>query len=57
MDIPTTSLADLAPLAAAIKAWGRELGFDAVGIANAELGAAEARLAEWLARGFHGEMD
>ncbi len=48
---------DLAPLAAAIKAWGRELGFDAVGIASAELGAAEARLAEWLARGFHGEMD
>jgi len=48
---------DLAPLAAAVKAWGRELGFDAVGIANAELGAAEARLAEWLARGFHGEMD
>jgi epoxyqueuosine reductase len=57
MDTPTTGLADLAPLAAAIKAWGRELGFDAVGIANAELGAAEARLAEWLARGFHGEMD
>jgi len=48
---------DLAPLAAAVKAWGRELGFDAVGIANAELGAAEARLAKWLARGFHGEMD
>jgi epoxyqueuosine reductase len=48
---------DLAPLVAAIKAWGRELGFDAVGIADADLGAAEARLAEWLARGFHGEMD
>ncbi len=48
---------NLAPLAAAIKAWGRELGFDAVGIADAALGAAEARLAEWLARGFHGEMD
>ncbi len=48
---------DLAPLAAAIKSWGVELGFQAVGIANADLGAAEARLAEWLARGFHGEMD
>jgi epoxyqueuosine reductase len=57
MDTPTTSPADLAPLAAAIKAWGRELGFAAVAIANAELGAAETRLAEWLARGFHGEMD
>jgi epoxyqueuosine reductase len=49
--------ADLAPLAAAIKSWGAALGFQAVGIADAELGEAEARLAEWLARGFHGEMD
>ena len=48
---------DLAPLAAAIKSWGVELGFQRVGIADADLGAAEARLAEWLARGFHGEMD
>ena len=48
---------DLAPLAAAIKSWGVELGFQAVGIADADLGEAEARLAEWLARGFHGEMD
>ncbi len=48
---------DLAPLAAAIKAWGGELGFQAVGIADADLGPAEARLAEWLARGFHGELD
>ena len=48
---------DLAPLAAAIKSWGVELGFQAVGIADADLGEAEARLADWLARGFHGEMD
>ena len=48
---------DLAPLATAIKSWGASLGFQAVGIADADLGAAEARLAEWLARGFHGEMD
>ena len=51
------SLQDLAPLATAIKAWGRELGFGAVGIADASLGDAETRLAEWLARGCHGEMD
>ncbi len=57
MNAPRPAPDDLVPLVAAIKAWGRELGFDAVGIANAELGAAEARLAEWLARGFHGEMD
>jgi epoxyqueuosine reductase len=48
---------DLAPLAIAIKSWGVALGFQAVGIADADLGATEARLADWLARGFHGEMD
>jgi epoxyqueuosine reductase len=57
MNAPRAAPDDFAPLAAAIKAWGRELGFAAVGIANAELGAAATRLAEWLARGFHGEMD
>ncbi len=48
---------ECAALALRIKAWGRELGFQAVGIADTNLGAAEARLAEWLAAGFHGEMD
>src|SRR5487761_1981915 len=48
---------DYALLARAIKAWGRELGFQVVGIADADLGAAELRLAEWLGAGFHGEMD
>jgi epoxyqueuosine reductase len=44
-------------LAAAIRAWGRELGFQAVGIADTDLSAVEPRLAAWLERGFHGEMD
>ncbi|MCU0898315.1 MAG: tRNA epoxyqueuosine(34) reductase QueG [Burkholderiales bacterium] len=48
---------DTARLADEVKAWGRELGFQAVGIADADLGDAPARLADWLARGFHGEMD
>ncbi len=48
--------AQLAELAAAIKAWGRELGFQQVGIADVDLGEHEARLLEWLAAGFHGEM-
>jgi epoxyqueuosine reductase len=48
---------DYTLLARSIKAWGRELGFQAVGIADTDLGAAEVRLAEWLAAGFHGEMD
>ncbi|MCD6042789.1 MAG: queG, partial [Burkholderiales bacterium] len=37
--------------------WGRELGFQAVGIADADLSAAEPRLLEWLHKGWHGEME
>jgi epoxyqueuosine reductase len=40
-----------------IKQWGRDLGFDAVAISGTELEAEEARLMEWLGRGWHGEMD
>ena len=48
---------DAERLKAAIKAHGRSLGFDAVGVAGVDLAAEEAGLAEWLAAGFHGEMD
>jgi epoxyqueuosine reductase len=48
---------DYAALARDIKAWGREIGFQAVGIADADLAAAEPRLLEWLAQGWHGEME
>ncbi len=48
---------DYALFARTIKTWGRELGFQAVGIADTDLGAAEDGLAAWLAAGFHGEMD
>ena len=48
---------DLAALAADIKRWGRELGFQQVGITDCDLAHAEPRLAEWLARGWHGDMD
>jgi epoxyqueuosine reductase len=47
----------LGNLSSSIKRWGRELGFQAVGIADADLSAAEPRLVEWLARGWHGEME
>ncbi len=40
-----------------VKRWGRELGFDAVAIAGTDLAAEEARLLEWLDRGWHGGMD
>ncbi|MHB1140998.1 MAG: tRNA epoxyqueuosine(34) reductase QueG [Sulfuricaulis sp.] len=47
---------DLARLAADIKAWGRELGFQQIGIADIDLGEAETRLLSWLKLGRHGEM-
>ena len=48
---------DLSGLVVSIRAWGRELGFRAVGIADVELAGARARLADWIDRGYHGEMD
>ncbi len=48
---------DYDALAARIKAWGNELGFQAVGISDTSLGAAETRLLQWLADGHHGAMD
>jgi epoxyqueuosine reductase len=47
---------DLEHLARDIQAWGRELGFAAVGISDTELAAEEAHLLAWLARSRHGEM-
>ena len=47
----------LGNLSSRIKEWGLELGFQAVGIADADLSAAEPRLLEWLAQGWHGEME
>ena len=40
-----------------IKQWGRELGFDALAVSGVDLAEDEARLIEWLDRGWHGEMD
>jgi epoxyqueuosine reductase len=48
---------DYAALARRIGDWGRGLGFQAVGIADADIAAAEPRLLEWLAQGRHGEME
>ncbi len=48
---------DLIELAENIKTWGRELGFQQVGITDTDLNQAEKRLHEWLDRKWHGEMD
>ena len=51
---PTTNPQELA---SRIKIWGQDLGFAEVGFSDIELGAAEARLRQWLERGYHGDMD
>ena len=48
---------DWSDLARQIAAWGRDLGFESVGIADTELAAEEARLLNWLDAGRHGGMD
>jgi epoxyqueuosine reductase len=53
--IPHPSSLDV--LAQNIKRWGGDLGFQQVGIAGCELGEAETRLLDWLAKGYHGEME
>jgi epoxyqueuosine reductase len=47
----------LSVLAQQVRAWGRELGFDAVAVTGVDLADAEAGLHQWLDSGFHGEMD
>ena len=51
------SESELNQLAASIKGWGQELGFQQVGITDTELTQAENHLNEWLRQGFHGELD
>nr|WP_245245475.1 tRNA epoxyqueuosine(34) reductase QueG [Methylocaldum sp. RMAD-M] len=53
----TSSARDYSALAAKIKTWGKELGFQQVGIADTDLSAAEQQLQKWIDEGFHGEMD
>jgi epoxyqueuosine reductase len=53
------NISDYAVLATAIKAWGKELGFHEVRIADAQadMSAVESGLFQWLAQGYHGTMD
>jgi len=47
---------DLTRLADLIKTWGRELGFQQVGITDTQLAAHETHLDAWLEKGYHGDM-
>ena len=51
------SSADWRALVAQIRDWARELGFEKLGIADVDLSDAEPRLAAWVAKGYHGDMD
>ena len=39
-----------------LQTWGRELGFQQLGVSDIQLSDSEERLQEWLAAGYHGEM-
>jgi len=53
----STATLDTTALAETIKQWGRELGFQQVGITGIDLGEHEAHLQRWLEAGYQGEMD
>ena len=54
---PDGADAELKALAAHIRDWAAELGFDQLGITAPTPGSAERRFNEWLNRGYAGEMD
>ena len=43
-------------LAASIKTWGQQLGFQQIGITDTNLAQAENHLNQWLQQGMHGEL-
>ena len=43
-------------LVLSIQGWARELGFSQIGVAGVDLSSAEPGLLQWLAQGFHGDM-
>jgi epoxyqueuosine reductase len=58
--MPGTQVPESPPAAALladIKAWGAELGFARLGIANIDLSGDEAHFRDWLQHGFNGEME
>jgi epoxyqueuosine reductase len=57
MTIHTPTANEMIALAQDIKRWGRELGFADIGITDTDLSQAESGHQEWVAKGFHGEMD
>lgn len=57
MNKETPASTDYSALAQQIRAWGKALGFQQVGITDTDLGDEELQLLKWLDKGYHGEMD
>jgi len=51
-----TNPPDFNQLAAQIKLWGLDFGFQQIGISDTDLSDAEQHLHDWLEQGMHGEM-
>ena len=56
MTITTDTSAALKKLAEQVQDWGRELGFQQVGIADIDLSRHEPKLQQWLAKGYNAGM-
>ncbi len=56
-DASTSVNVDAVVLANNIKAWGKALGFQQVGISDIDMSQHQTVLKTYLANGFHGEMD
>ena len=56
MVIKSSQSGKLASLALDIRSWAREIGFDAIGISDIDLGKDEKYLEKWLQADRHGEM-
>ena len=54
---PLETPTDYARLGAQIRQWGKELGFQEIGVTGTELAEDEAHLLNWLDADHHGEMD
>jgi epoxyqueuosine reductase len=52
-----TAAPDFAALVHAIEKWGEQLGFQQIAIADVQLGDDAAYLRDWLAMGYHGQME
>jgi len=56
-DTVINSEPNLHALAEQIKAWGKEAGFQQIGITDVELGEHEERFQQWLDQGLHGDLE